>query len=149
MTAEPPPTRKPDVTAAERQRRRRQNQKLARELQFGGQDWGLFLDPDRLPQKAGCPPERLRAMVLKELTDNGLDAGAEVTIEQVDADTWLVADDGPGLDRGQIVRLFAVNRPLASTKLLRRPTRGAIGNGLRVVIGGTRASGGRLTVESR
>jgi hypothetical protein len=48
-----------------------------------------------------------------------------------------------------VVRLFAVNRAMTSTKLLRRPTRGAIGNGLRVVTGGALASGGRLAVESR
>jgi hypothetical protein len=78
-----------------------------------------------------------------------LDAGAAVTIEQIDPDTWAVADDGPGLDREKVVRLFAVNRPMTSTKLVRRPTRGAIGNGLRVVTGGALASGGMLTVESR
>jgi hypothetical protein len=32
-----------------------------------------------------------------------------------------VTDDGPGLDREQIVRLFAVNRPMTSTKLARDP----------------------------
>jgi hypothetical protein len=102
-----------------------------------------------LPQKAGCPAERLRAMILKEIVDNGLDAGAAVAIEQIDGDTWAVADDGPGLAREQVVRLFAVTRPMTSTKLLRRPTRGAIGDGLRMVTGGVLASGGTLQVESR
>src|SRR4051812_47498396 len=88
-------------------------------------------------------------MVLKELVDNALDAGATATLAQVDRDTWIVTDDGPGLDRGRVLRFFAVNREMLSTKLLRRPTRGAIGNGLRVVTGGVLASGGRLTVESK
>ena len=72
-----------------------------------------------------------------------------VTLEQVDSDTWAVTDNGPGLDRGQIAALFSPNRPLASSKLLRRPTRGMIGNGLRVVSGAAVASGGQLWVESR
>ena len=140
---------RPVSPAALRQRRRRARLAAAREIEFVRADWALFLHPDRLPQKAGCPRDRLRAMILKELVDNALDAGAEVTLDQIDPDTWVVTDDGPGLDRGQVVRLFAVNRPMVSTKLLRRPTRGAIGNGLRVVTGGVLASGGRLTVESR
>src|SRR4051794_35496132 len=137
------------TAAALRQRRRRARLAVGREIEFVRADWALFLHPDRLPQKAGCPRDRLRAMVLKELADNALDAGAEVTLAQADPDTWVVTDDGPGLDGERVLRLFAVNRPLTSTKLLRRPTRGAIGNGLRVVTGGTVASGGKLTVESR
>ena len=132
-----------------RQRRSRESRRIAREVEFIRADWALFLHPDRLPQKAGCPRDRLRAMVLKELVDNALDEGADVALERIDPDTWTVTDDGRGLDRDQVVRLFAVNRPMVSTKLLRRPTRGAIGNGLRVVTGGAVASGGRLTVESR
>src|SRR5215213_10311397 len=104
--------------AALRQRRHRTRLAAAREIEFVRADWGLFLHPDRLPQKAGCPRDRLRAMILKELVDNGLDAGADVTIGQVDADTWVVTDDGRGLDREQVVRFFAVNRPMVSTKLL-------------------------------
>jgi DNA topoisomerase VI subunit B len=92
-----------------------------------------FLNPDRLPQKAGWPHGRLRPMILKELTDNALDTGAAVVLERIDDDTWSVADQGPGLEREQVVRYFAVDRPMTSTKLVRRPTRGAIGNGLRVV----------------
>ncbi len=135
--------------AAERKRRQRARIKAAREIEFVRANWALFLHPDRLPQKAGCPRDRLQAMILKELADNPLDAGVDVRVDQIDPNTWAVTDDGSGLDRGQIVRLFAVNRPMTSTKLVRRPTRGAIGNGLRVVTGGVLASGGRLTVESR
>src|SRR3712207_5577463 len=135
--------------ATERKRRQRARIKADREIEFVRADWALFLHPDRLPQKAGCPRDRLRAMILKELVDNALDAGADAVLDQIDPDTWSVTDDGPGLDREQVVRLFAVNRPMTSTKLVRRPTRGAIGNGLRVVTGGVLASGGRLQVESR
>ena len=91
----------------------------------------------------------MRALALKELVDNGLDHAANVTLEQVDENTWSVADDGPGMDEARIATLFAVDRPLTSSKLLRRPTRGAVGNGLRVVTGAAIASGGALWVESR
>ena len=82
--------------------RKHRAQKLAREIEFVRADWALFLHPDRLPQKAGCPRDRLRAMILKELVDNALDAGADVTLDQIDPDTWVVTDDGPGLDREQV-----------------------------------------------
>src|SRR6476620_730245 len=106
---------------AERQRRRRAKEAAAREIEFVRSDWALYLHPDRLPQKAGCSADRLRAMILKELVDNALDAGANVTIDQVRPDTLVVIDDGPCLDRDQVVRFVAVNRPMVSTKLLRRP----------------------------
>jgi hypothetical protein len=138
--------------AAERQRRRRAKMRLSAQVEpllFTRPDWALFLDPTRLPQKAGCPGGLVRAVALKELVDNGLDTGANVTLEQVDDDTWIVTDDGDGLDAARIAALFAVNRLLTSSKLLRRPTRGAVGNGLRVVTGAAIASGGSLEVESR
>jgi hypothetical protein len=72
-------------------------------------------------------------MNFKEVVDNALDTDADAVLDQIGPDTWLVTDDGPGLDRRQVVRLSAVSRPMTSTKLVRRPTRGAIGNGLRVV----------------
>jgi hypothetical protein len=134
--------------AALRQRRHRAKLAAAREIEFVRADWALFLHPDRLPQKAGCPKAVLRAMILKELADNALDVGANIVVDQLDPDTWVVTDDGLGLDRAQILRLFAVNRPMTSTKLVRRPTRGALGNGLRVVTGGVLASGGRLQVRA-
>ena len=42
-----------------------------------------------------------------------------------------------------------MSRPLASSKLLRLPTRGALGNGLRVVAGAVLASDGKLIVKTR
>src|SRR5690349_7750600 len=110
-----------------RKQRQRARERAAREIEFTRADWALFLHPDRLPQKAGCARDRLRAMVLKELVDNALDAGATATLAQTDPDTWIVTDDGPGLDRAQVLKFFAVDRPMVSTKLLRRPTRGALG----------------------
>ena len=124
MTAEPPPTRKPDATAAERQRRRRQKHKLARELQFVRQDWALFLHPDRLAQKAGASVQRLRRMALKELADNAADVSAQVELEQLDDYTYRVGDEGPGLDcndRGAWAVLSRVPRAV-SDRHARRTT---------------------------
>ena len=61
---------------------------------------------------------------------------------------YFIEDQGPGLDPDPVARLFSINRPLVSTKLLRLPTRGALGNGLRVVAGAVLASDGFLIVET-
>ena len=47
-------------------------------------------------------------MNFKEVVDNELDTDADAVLDQIGPDTWLVTDDGPGLDRRQVVRLFAV-----------------------------------------
>jgi hypothetical protein len=135
------------VTAAERKRRQRTRERQT--LMFERSDWQLFLDPATLPQKAGCQPKFLRWLILRELVDNARDAGANVALRQVDQDTWIVTDDGPGLDPADVPSLFAVNRPLLSSKRRRLPLRGMLGNGLRVVMGGVAASAGRLSVETR
>src|SRR4029077_18404889 len=46
-------------------------------------------------------------------------------------------------------RLYSIKRPRVSTKFLRLPTRGALGNGLRVVAGSVLASEGFLVVTTR
>jgi hypothetical protein len=128
--------------------RNRERKRLQRERQrpivYDRDDWQLFLDQATLPQKAGCQPDELIALVLKELIDNSLDADAEATIT-VDDSHWIVRDNGPGVDPDQVPNLFAVNRPLRSSKLKRLPSRGMLGNGLRVVTAWAR----RLTVETR
>ena len=92
--------------------------------------------------------DKLIRLVLKELTDKGLDTGAEVTVGEYDGG-FFVEDEGPGLDPYEIPNLFSIARPLTSTKMLRLPTRGALGNGLRVAAGAVLASDGTLTVISR
>ncbi len=47
-------------------------------FKFERADWTLFRSISTLPQKAGVPALLLRRLVLKELTDNSLDAGGEV-----------------------------------------------------------------------
>ena len=141
-------SRRPGTPAAERKRQQRRREREQQQLLYETADWQLFTELATLPQKAGCQPEDLRKIVLKELVDNALDAGAGVSLDHADG-AWVVADDGPGLDPAEVPRLFAVNRPLLSSKLVRLPLRGMLGNGLRVVAGAVAAAEGSLVVETR
>lgn len=120
------------------------------EFQFERPDWVLFRSPETLSQKAGVPKHLLRRLALKELADNALDAGGQAAAYQR-GDRYVIHDNGPGIGGSpeEIARLFSINRPMVSTKLWRLPSRGALGNGLRVVAGAVAASGGRLTVCTR
>jgi len=110
----------------------------------------LFRSLGTLGQKAGVPVERLPRLVARELVDNGLDAGGACHFGQLDGGIF-VDDNGPGLPGTdeEIAALFSVRRPMTTSKLIRMPTRGALGNGLRVVAGVVLASGGRLVVSTR
>jgi hypothetical protein len=110
-------------------------------------DWSLFIDRATLPQKAGCSPHQLGRVVLKELVDNALDAGAGNVTITGDARSCILTDDGPGI--ADVARLFNVARPLVSSKIKRLPTRGMLGNGLRVVMGAVAAFNGSIAVTTR
>ena len=120
-------------------------------FKFEREDWTLFRTVEGLCQKAGVPARRLRRLVMKEIADNGLDTGTGIEAGQIDDHVFYVADTGSGIDGApeDIARLFSIARPLVSTKLWRLPTRGALGNGLRVVAGAVLASGGSLAVITR
>ena len=120
----------------------------AQNLKFERADWTSFRTVEGLQQKAGVPPHKLIRLVLKELADNALDTGAAARVGEIKGG-YFVDDDGPGIDPDEVAHLFSVSRPLSSTKMLRLPTRGALGNGLRVAAGAVLASGGTLTVISR
>jgi hypothetical protein len=135
------------LTPAQRKARQRERQ---RALLYERDDWRLFLDPATLPQKAGCHPNDLRKVVLKELIDNELDVtgSAGLTWEE-SGKFWIVYGSSEGPLLSEIPTLFCVNRPLASSKLKRMPTRGMLGNGLRVVMGAVHALGGWIIIEAR
>ena len=118
---------------------------------YSREDWTLFRTLETLSQKAGVPVEMLAALVAKELSDNALDAGAKCEVGLLDDDNgFWVEDDGDGIKGSdlEIAELFSIGRPLKSSKLVRLPTRGALGNGLRVVAGAVLASGGSLVVHT-
>jgi hypothetical protein len=122
-----------------------------RNLKIERADWTCFRTVEGLQQKAGVTKGQLRMLVLKELTDNALDEGTTVRIGDLPDGGYFVEDDGGGIPGApeRIARLFCIGRPLISTKLLRLPTRGALGNGLRVVAGAVLASNGSLVVITR
>jgi hypothetical protein len=122
-------------------------------LKFEREDWTLFRTVEGLQQRAGVTKDKLTRLVLKELADNGLDTNASIEIGKL-TKLWkgyFVKDDGPGIDGTpeEIARLFSINRPMMSSKFLRLPQRGALGNGLRVVASAVLASEGSLTVITR
>jgi Histidine kinase-, DNA gyrase B-, and HSP90-like ATPase len=138
--------------ATERMRRMRARKKAATSttapLLFERQDWQLFLRPENLPQKAGCEPGQIGRIILKELVDNALDTGSDgVTIDEIPGG-YRVTDHGSGIHPADVPKLFAVDRPLLSSKLKRLPLRGMLGNGLRVVMGAVAACDGTITVTS-
>jgi hypothetical protein len=120
-------------------------------LKFEREDWALFRTVEGLQQKAGVAKNKLSRLVMKELADNGHDGGATaVRLGSLSNKKggYFVEDNGSGIDGSpeEIARLFSIARPMISTKLLRLPTRGALGNGLRVVAGAVLASEGSLVV---
>jgi hypothetical protein len=126
-------------------------------LLFSRDDWTLYTSLAHLPQKAGVRASSLPRLIAKELGDNGLDAAdaagnpGAVQISVDGAGNLIVADQGTGIADAtpeKIASLFCVARPMVSSKLLRRPTRGAVGNGLRVCLGFLTATGGSLVVET-
>jgi hypothetical protein len=140
--------------------RRTQQAELADQgapLLFAREDWSLYVSLATLPQRAGVAAAMLPRLVVKEFTDNALDAAdaadrpGAVEIGVDSEGNLLVADHGtgiPGATPEQIGHLFCVARPMLSSKLLRRPTRGAVGNGLRVCLGFLTATRGQLIVET-
>ena len=103
---------------------------------------------ETLSQKAGVPVDKLRRLALKELVDNALDSAGSAVIADMRDGRYVIEDEGPGIEGEpeDIARLFSINRPLVSEKLWRRPSRGALGNGLRVVAGALIGSGGGYLV---
>ncbi|MEP1353274.1 MAG: ATP-binding protein [Tateyamaria sp.] len=107
-------------------------------------DWTRFLDPQGLAEKSGVPQGRFLKMILKELTDNACDAGG-ATLDVISDDCVAVADTGAGVS----LDAFSLKRPLVSSKHWRTGQRGALGNGLRAVMGAIYVLKGHLEVETR
>lgn len=121
------------------------------EVRVTREDWKLFASLATLPQKAGVPERQIPRLVVKELVDNALDAAGECESGHADDSNTTVYVENPGDipgSPGQIAELFSIGRPLTSSKLTRRLTRGALGNGLRVVAGAVLATGGTLVVHT-
>lgn len=116
---------------------------------FSREDWKLFRNIETLSQKAGVERSRLPLLIIKELVDNALDVSETCNLSLDDTGMVHIKDEGPGIDPEKISDLYSINRPLLSSKLLRKPSRGALGNGLRVVMGGIIAMGGEIFISTK
>jgi hypothetical protein len=125
-------------------------------MMFNTPDWKGFLNSDQIGRLAGAGYEDLVALIFKELGDNALDTTGDCRYDWIhDPDNKIIGgfveDDGPGIPGKtpkQIADFFSVSRPLRSSKKIREPTRGALGNGLRVVTGAVYVLKGHLVVET-
>jgi hypothetical protein len=118
---------------------------------FVKEDWVQFRTLATLGQRAGVSTDQIPMLVAKELVDNALDESGTCSVELIEGNGFKVSDPGGGIpgDDDAVASLFSINRPLTSSKTLRCPTRGALGNGLRVVTGAVVATGGTLRVSTR
>jgi DNA topoisomerase VI subunit B len=124
-------------------------------LQVRRPDTALFGTLQGLQTVSGVSADRLRRLALKELADNALDAseaagGRGAKVEKIDDDAYAIEDFGHGI-RGtpeDLAGLFALDRPMVSGKFWRLPERGALGNGLRIVVGCVAVSDGTIDVTT-
>jgi hypothetical protein len=107
------------------------------------EDWTRFLTPEGLAEKSGVPRSNFCFMILKELTDNACDTGGATIVAHGD-DNVIITDTGPGVD----LDAFSIKRPMVSSKHWRTGKRGALGNGLRAVMGALYCLDGYLDVET-
>jgi hypothetical protein len=116
---------------------------------FQRQDWTVLRTLDGLCRKAGAPQHKLASVVIKELVDNALDVAGDCELTFADG-VATIRDGGPGIDGDDelIAGLFSLSRPLTSSKYLRLPTRGALGNGLRCVASAVGLTKGELRVTT-
>ena len=110
-----------------------------------------------LPQRAGVPTRCIRKLVLKELVDNALDemdrigGPGGVKIVQDAEDTFTVTDQGRGFSDTpeELAYRLSIAKAMVSSKQWRKPTRGCVGNGLRVIVGAVVSGGGRIMIKTR
>lgn len=117
-------------------------------ITFTREDWKMFRNLETLCQKAGVHRDYIPRLVVKELVDNALDISGSCELSQSSKNSFVVSDSGDGINPDFLETYFSINRPMVSSKLLRLPSRGALGNGLRVVTGAVISTGGTLSIST-
>ncbi|WP_143393486.1 hypothetical protein [Fimbriiglobus ruber] len=129
-------------------------------LLFVGEDWTDFRQLDRITVKAGVAKDLLPRVAVKELVDNALDAAdaagqaGAVEYGRLDADDdafgFFVADHGPGIPgtNAELAVHFSIRRPLTTSKMKLMPSRGKLGNGIRVAVGVALLGNGDVRVST-
>jgi DNA topoisomerase VI subunit B len=125
------------------------------DTEFTRHDWSIYIS--NLPQRAGVPTCCIRSLILKELVDNALDEmdrvgrPGEVTLTQESKHSYTVTDRGRGFPDSplELAHRFSIAKGMVSSKQWRKPTRGCVGNGLRVIVGAAVSGSGRIKVRTR
>ena len=118
------------------------------------QDWQDFTTIEGLCRKSGTTRRMLIALAAKELLDNALDEceaeGVKAGYIEETANKFFIQDQGRGFSHSdsELANLFSIKREMISSKRIRKPSRGALGNGLRVVSGVVATFGGYIVIET-
>lgn len=113
-----------------------------------GDDWMKFRVAEGLAMECGVEEEYLIQLAIKEAVDNALDEAGTCKIE-ISKPKIIISNDGMGIkgDDKHIAKLFSIRRPHLSSKI-RQVSRGALGNGLRVIAGVTLVTPGSELIVS-
>jgi len=119
-------------------------------MDFECEEWTQFRSAASLARHAGVLDHEILPLVAKELVDNALDEVGDCAYGLLEADSFYVENDGEGFkgSDSDIALIFSINRPLQTNKFLRAPSRGRLGNGLRVVAGAVLSLGGTVIVRT-
>ena len=118
--------------------------------------WADYTSPGTISRQTGLPHRLMLRSNLKELSDNGLDHTDRhrlpglVTVTQLESHIFTVTNQGPGWNATpeEFAHFFSLARGPISSKLWRKPTRGALGKGLQGVVGSVGSGGGCITILS-
>jgi DNA topoisomerase VI subunit B len=115
-----------------------------------------FFSEKELTAQTGHGPAQWPLVILKELTDNALDACEEAAVPPeitvtVDGDGITVADNGPGIPPETIAGVLDYSVRVSSREAYAAPDRGAQGNALKTLVAMPfvlDGSAGRVTVTA-
>jgi DNA topoisomerase VI subunit B len=147
------------MTAAELYSPRRRPVPLLERVAFKTDRLGEFVGRRELTAQIGHPPGEWPLVVLKEATDNALDAGEEALAApelridvSSDPGSITVTDNGPGIAAQTVRDILDYTARVSSREAYCSPTRGAQGNALKTLLAMPFAldgTSGTSVIESR